>query len=675
MAMSSNTDFMRRHNPFGNYRFTGTPGEPPSPTDCCSVCSFKADQSGYVGDRYTGPWVRGAVSKFQAAGEAGCPSCTMILQAVEEFSPGWIARHSEDGDDAKIICRGFSNVTLVSTKEPGRLSFSIFMAHGFAHRHTPKRGPTNYSEKFWAVSNRFEMPSSLEIVANAGSDKAFDRVSFWYNRCLALHSKCKPPQPEFTPTRVLDLSTTSQDGILVLNTEDRSQTESLGPYACLSYCWGQDLDGVVKTTRASLSTFQRGIDVATLPKTIRDAIRVCENLGLSYLWVDSLCIVQDDADDWARESEQMCEIYSNSHITVAAGSASSAKEGFLGEQVFGSPSWQREFKTTFGGRCRDADGDKMLIRIPGCDSLDRPCSRPETPLETRGWTLQEMVLPSRVLHYTGHELAWECNTEHFCECGRKTHVNECPWDHSNTFKTTFRGVNLKGAGPWCENLCDEGWKAMIREFTKRRLTFQSDRLHAIKGMARMVQSTFPGDTDLDPGYAFGMFRHSFEKLLFWWATTPERAPPARVSPLIAPTWSWASAESQVDFVQLQLTKNWSCFSYDANAIFSSSPGMKHSSRELVLTGKTVPVELRLHADPGQSGGDSAEPKLEWRAFAANGAEARVYPDEDLGAGSNSQLPGLLTPKAQAFYFAQPVTRDGACPTQNGKEKAEFRAYP
>ncbi|KAH8802464.1 heterokaryon incompatibility protein-domain-containing protein, partial [Xylogone sp. PMI_703] len=240
------------------------------------------------------------------------------------------------------------------------------------------------------------------IVYDTTSASAFQRASAWLVDCLTNHD-CVVPDPDYLPRRVLDVSPLSWDD------EDRirlvEESPEVGPYAALSYCWVSGLTGMVQTSKANKIMHCQGITLQSLPKTIRDAVLVCRGLGLRHLWVDALCIVQDDPEDWRREAVNMAAVYSNSQVTIAAHAAASCKDRFLGEQEYGQPSWQQEFWTEFGPLARN----KMYVRT------NHPERLPPSPLATRGWTLQEAVLPHRTLHYTGKELVWECDVKHFCE--------------------------------------------------------------------------------------------------------------------------------------------------------------------------------------------------------------------------------------------------------------------
>ncbi|KAK4231568.1 heterokaryon incompatibility protein-domain-containing protein [Podospora fimiseda] len=212
------------------------------------------------------------------------------------------------------------------------------------------------------------------------------------------------------PSRVLYVG--SNQGYCVFLVEPRSSEILLctpAPYAALSYCWGSDQMVTLTTTKSTYEEHRRGIGLDLLPKTLKDAVIVCRGLKIEYLWIDALCIVQDDADDWRYESAQMQEVYGNSYITIAAHQAESCVDGFLGQQSFGQPAWQRPFYVLIG------TGESIKMHLPtGSESWKW---REGSPLMRRGWTLQEALLPRRILYYTGHELVWECDTKILCECG------------------------------------------------------------------------------------------------------------------------------------------------------------------------------------------------------------------------------------------------------------------
>lgn len=146
----------------------------------------------------------------------------------------------------------------------------------------------------------------------------------WIDQCVEGHEKCSLPDTTPLPTRILDvgLGDETADPVLLVSQGKRAR------YACLSYCWGQERQPVVLANN-TLSSLCQGIPLGTLLQTIQDAITTTRRLGLRYLWVDSLCIIQDSAEDKAVEISRMDEIYRQGFVTISAASGGDYKSGFL----------------------------------------------------------------------------------------------------------------------------------------------------------------------------------------------------------------------------------------------------------------------------------------------------------------------------------------------------------
>ncbi|KAF0320296.1 het domain-containing protein [Colletotrichum asianum] len=108
-----------------------------------------------------------------------------------------------------------------------------------------------------------------------------------------------------------------------------ASSEEIGNYVALSHCWGPEQLHPPETTWSNLRQRQECIDLTTLPSTFRDAVLVTRNLGVQYLWIDSLCIVQDDTADWQTESSKMAGYYSNAYLVISAAQAEDSTQGFL----------------------------------------------------------------------------------------------------------------------------------------------------------------------------------------------------------------------------------------------------------------------------------------------------------------------------------------------------------
>lgn len=152
------------------------------------------------------------------------------------------------------------------------------------------------------------------------------------------------------------------------------------------------------------------IERQKLPKSFQDAIQVARSLSLEYIWIDSLCIVQDDLNDWIRESKNMCAIYESSWLTIAA---TAAVDGTVGISL----------KEKRGGEVSGTTSAGAELHFIFCKS---PHSHPparyhrerenEFPLFHRAWIFQERMLSPRVLHFGETELFSECRQKHRCEC-------------------------------------------------------------------------------------------------------------------------------------------------------------------------------------------------------------------------------------------------------------------
>jgi len=163
-----------------------------------------------------------------------------------------------------------------------------------------------------------------------------------------------------------------------------------------------------------------------LPKTFQDAVRFAREFGVQYLWIDSLCIIQNDPEDWAREAARMTEVYESGLFTIAADAGDSSSAGLLHTDegrrvticVLKAPGLR------YAGTMVDvyvrADGEKMINDVAHHNIVDAIADstnhRERSRLSRRAWVMQERLLSPRTLHFTAAELAWECNEQVRCEC-------------------------------------------------------------------------------------------------------------------------------------------------------------------------------------------------------------------------------------------------------------------
>ena len=315
------------------------------------------------------------------------------------------------------------------------------------------------------------------------------------------------------------------------------------PYAALSYCWGGDQD--FKTTRETLPQYLNRIDISQLPQTLQDAILVAARLGLHYIWIDALCIIQDSAADKAVEINRMASVYGNATITIAATRASAVWNGFLSARPSLVAPTSGKF---FSFPCeRQGQGVGAVTLLPFThESTD--------PLDTRGWTFQERVLSPRVLDFGTLRTQYTCQTA----------LGQVPSDGwSNLPMERAYGSGLDAqmisdllAGLYTPEEMLQQWLKVVEGFTSRGLSFATDRLPAIAGIAQRF-----GELMKEDQFCAGLWRRSMPASLLWKTGNRmqhinhdfERRLSGNV--VAAPSWSWAAVSRAVAFDPLYTQHN------------------------------------------------------------------------------------------------------------------------
>lgn len=263
----------------------------------------------------------------------------------------------------------------------------------------------------YTVSGSTKVPWPFIGEASERARSAEDAIQVlkgWIETCIAAHPACTTEKTPL-PTRVLDVSRHNPSLHISHGKEE--------PYTALSHCWGTT--PLIQTHRLSLQDRLDGVPWESLSKTFQDAVTTTRELGLRYLWIDSLCIVQDDSDDWARESGRMASIYEGASVVLAASNAKDGHNGFLSARDDSSPP-----RTIL--QDINTNGDPYSIRIRRGDyhrwygdalpPRSRVLSDP-APLSSRGWAFQERLLATKYVQFRSYELVWECKSALWCECG------------------------------------------------------------------------------------------------------------------------------------------------------------------------------------------------------------------------------------------------------------------
>lgn len=263
-----------------------------------------------------------------------------------------------------------------------------------------------------------------------------------------------------------------------------------------------------------------GIDIRETPQTFVDAVTIARRLGLRYLWIDSLCICQDDVSDWARESSRMADVYSNAHIVIAANRSDDCNGGIF----HGRTARPKEVFRLPGGA---DDVHAMLLFQSDQQTSFSPTEFRGEPL--RAWALQERVLAKRVIHYNVRQIYFECDQGIFAEDG--SHQKERHCRLSNSLSPAPKTPSPLGSLP-DEKADLHLWYSLVWSYGRRKLSKPTDKLPAISGLARLFHERFGGQ------YVAGLWSQAMIEGLAWQGLG-ERTPASR-DQYVGPTWSWAS---------------------------------------------------------------------------------------------------------------------------------------
>ncbi|KFY01713.1 hypothetical protein V490_00787, partial [Pseudogymnoascus sp. VKM F-3557] len=512
-------------------------------------------------------------------------------QPHAKLFPEWRYRDEEEGSvafQANLIAKAVSvNATrkVEANQEPAGI-FSCTLCHDLDFR----RGMARDAEVVYYMREE-DMRAAAERcrgcsgttwpVVGTGRDVSLEGwghecalvAKRFLHECTRNHTQC-----QFTlgtlPTRVIRIPAVGEPHLYISKGEKAK-------YMTLSHSWG----GItpLTTTTATLSQRLQEIPYTTLPKTFQDAVTITRSLGIEYLWIDSLCIIQDDRDDWARESARMKNVYTNCYAMISANSSANPNGGCFSppgvrsqSRSFAVPTVGPYFskvtafvrltslRDTFHAEIVHTIGDNTVGALALVDK-----SQPRTILNRRGWCFQERVLAPRILHLGLSELAWECPSTVTCECQTITTLH----DRESRFKALFADHILRsaqaGRSPQSANRNQADvllWMHFVEEFTQRQLTYSTDMLHALSGLAEFMNAA-TGQNE----YLCGLWRSNLAGFLLWHVDVPDShfianmplmAPrPFRLTrvghqmsrearrhaPYYAPSWSWASVIGPVTF--------------------------------------------------------------------------------------------------------------------------------
>ncbi|CAM1505046.1 Fc.00g106830.m01.CDS01 [Cosmosporella sp. VM-42] len=454
---------------------------------CCSVCGClgfcaKSPWEGF------GPTPRGGLAVFAArtydviekSAQAGCMFCDLASQAYK------LLDSAASNPRVNIHVRRDSLVEILAI--------------------TYDRGDESDSIEIFACTDEQVAFKEFgrEVPVRPDSDESFHFLKSSYDSCLEDHPDCQRTSSTL-PKRLVDISK-SPNRLIEPGPRTRAQ------YAALSYRWGNWKNF---TTKDNVESLKREIDPKSEPTVFQEAATVARRLGIDYLWIDSICIIQDDNQEWTIEAAKMAQIYENASIVIAASSVPDPGTSFLTRRLLPLESSPLSFKgssTIFRARTRPCYG---IHSKPGSVRKDL--------LDDRAWALQEKQLARRWISYSSSEVQWKCRTIESCECRS---VPQAP-------QSFLFGRNVSPSDLYYT------WHQIVEEYTSRQLTRQSDRLPALIGLAKTFDRITGGT------YIAGMWRENLIEDMVWKRDgNAGFHPPDQV---IAPSFSWASILGSISY--------------------------------------------------------------------------------------------------------------------------------
>ncbi|KAI1816258.1 HET-domain-containing protein [Poronia punctata] len=463
------------------------------PTDpVCFYCSRRKDD--------IDPWEFQIldIGRLKSGAELGCQTCDLRFRAVSCYHSNPIQRVIFQQDSKRLT---FDR----------RRFFEIFKL------------PESSHDTFRTIQ------TGRPLSCSTSSEETKAAIKGWIADCSATHEACSANHPgiQYMPKRVLNLG----NGKVVLeeNLEPRS-------YVCLSHCWGPS-QSPVKTLSTTIDEFKQEIPWTRLTKTFQDAIDVCRRLDIHYIWIDSLCIIQDSDEDWAEESIKMAQIYASAFLTIAATKSRDGTGGCYSERE----ACYVDSRALF-------EGGSVFIRgqMPRFASSTRSKGAEHAPLLSRGWVYQEMSLSTRVLHFGVQEVVWQCRTHRRSESGSNDS------DHADiTFSNGHGPPTTKHNDAWDDGSPDDNpWYDVVHDYSGLDLTFDKDKLPALAATIPHPLAQHTPWRNVTAGkeratgdeFIAGLWK---DTLLFdlLWQTYPHNSasgPAQKPVDSNFPSWSWAS---------------------------------------------------------------------------------------------------------------------------------------
>ncbi|KAF5686908.1 hypothetical protein FCIRC_2599 [Fusarium circinatum] len=440
-----------------------------------------------------------------------------VPEGVTKFEPGiWIYVHFTDYSPTLtqppiiVSCGRYNPITSVKESSHG-LSYMNLAVYG-------KEGTVAGSRTPGRICTAEHEPESYLTL-----------IQRFLERCTKSHQACGADVMYDMPTRVIDVGSGKQGDLPRLVVTDQSMKEK---YLALSYCWGPGTD-TFTLNHKTMEEMQRGISESRLVAAHRDTIALSRQLGIQYIWIDALCIIQGDKDDWESESKLMAKVYGHATLTITAGRSGDARNSFI-PNSYKQPAPCCEFPL--------GDGQGGNVIVGPLRSADYGIT------ETRGWCCQEKRLSRRIVFFGKEQLFFLCRSSGYSE-DRSYQEGKSILLHS------FLN-NSSGNTQLMRDRLLQYWDEIVVDFSRRQLSNPHDIFAALASIAAPISEA------LQSRYLAGLWECDLVRCLLWRpgyrvssffgpATRPLSTAFAPAPVIRAPSWSWASIQGGVKPLTLQ----------------------------------------------------------------------------------------------------------------------------
>ncbi|KAK5624979.1 hypothetical protein RRF57_000695 [Xylaria bambusicola] len=459
---------------------------------------------------------RASLGNYRKSGESGCQTCAVITSALRIPSIRHIWRQS-----IEVALQGQRKDVVAEMRYDEEELRIELLVDGTGRRVLRTWGSAVSADwrhfNLWWQGNSSQQYGHCRAfptlnchpVERTDSECSIEHLKSWIGACAENHS-CFSKDDLMLLVRVVKVT---ENRVRVVD-----QHGVRGRYMTLSHRWG--INEAFALTSLNFHLMAESIPWDSIPRIYKESIELTRALGIEYIWIDSLCIVQDDADDWQREAGKMKSVYGSSYLNIAATRAEDSNGG-----LFASGNLGAEYPAQTVPRDPEIQIRPQPHFTHAHFGSNYSHTAANSPLMQRGWVLQERILSPRVVHFDGDEIKWECQAMTDCQCGGMVVIANFKGDYHACFKPNGTPLPYE-------------WMRITERYSSLKFTYDSDRLVALSGLAEQgVQSGKGGK------YLAGLWERNIAHQLCWQIINTHRRPDV----YLAPSWSWLSVFGTVRY--------------------------------------------------------------------------------------------------------------------------------